>query len=390
MVASTAEKAMKTLRSIAIAALSACAVLGSFAQNQAPKGEPILVGVSGPLTGQYAQYGLAWKKGFDLALEEINGSGGVRGRPLQYLFSDTQNDPKQTIAVAHKYVSDKRIVLATGDFSSTSSMAASAIYQRGGLVQLGFNNSNPAFPSGGDYCWSNSPNQLSEAPAHAAYARDLGLRRVAVFQLNTDWGKGTGDATVAALERLGVKVALREAYLPDERDFRPAATKAKSLGVDGVVLVSYANDAALIVQQIRGQDLSVPIVANGSNATADFPRLAGAAAEGVYVAGDFTADDPRPEVVSFVRRWKARYGSAEIDYFSVHAYDSMRLVAAAIELGGTDRRAIRDALGALRDVPSVIYGKVSFNPETRRVDDFLGARLIVRDGRLVAWDGSAR
>jgi branched-chain amino acid transport system substrate-binding protein len=353
----------------------------------AQKAEPIIIGVSGPLTGPVAQYGLAWKKGFDLAIDEINGAGGIKGRPLQIQFTDTQNDPKQTIAVAQKYVADPKIVLATGDFSSTSSMAASAIYQRAGLVQFGFNNSNPDFPAGGDYLWSNSPNTLSEAPAQAAYVRDLGLKKVALFHLNTDWGKSTSDATVAALKKDGVEVALREAYLPDEQDFKTIITKAKAIGVDGIVFVSYANDAALLVQQIRAQGLTVPIVANGSNATADFPRLAGSAAEGVYVAGDFSADDPRPEVAAFVKKWKAKYPDEDIDYFSVHAYDSIKLAAAVIALGGTDRKAIRDAFAKVKDVPSVIYGKVNFNPLTRRVDDFLGARLIIKGGKLVSWDG---
>jgi branched-chain amino acid transport system substrate-binding protein len=367
----------------------AAALLASLASSPicAQSSEPILIGVSGPLTGSYAQYGLVWKKGFDLALDEINAAGGIKGRPLQYLFTDTQNDPKQTVATAQKYVADKRIVLATGDFSSSSSMAASAIYQRAGLVQLGFNNSNPAFPSGGDYCWSNSPSDANEAPAQAAYARDLGLKKVALFQLNTDWGKTAGDLTVAALQKYGVTVALREAYLPDEKDFRSIITKAKAAGVDGIVFVSYANDAALLVQQIRGQGLSLPILANGANATADFPRLAGAAAEGVFIAGDFSADDPRPEVADFVKKWRAKYGSDEIDFFAVHAYDSMKLMAAAIELGGPDRKAIRDALGKLSGLPSVLYGKVSFNPQTRKVDSFLGARLIVKGGKLAVWDG---
>ncbi len=348
--------------------------------------EPILIGVSGPLTGPQAQYGVAWKKGFDLAIEEINAAGGIKGRPLQYVFTDTQNDPKQTVAVAQKYIADPKIVLATGDFSSTSSMAASALYQRAGLVQLGFNNSNPTFTNGGDFLWSNSPSQANEAPAHAAYVRDLGLKKVAVFQLNTDWGKVTGDLTVAALGKFGVQVALREAYLPDEKDFKPAITKAKALNVDGVVFVSYVNDASLLVQQIRGQGLSVPIVSNGSQATAKFPQLAGPASEGVYVAGDFAADDPRPEVQAFARKWRAKYNE-DLDYFAVHAYDSLKLAAAVISIGGTDRTAVRDAFAKVKNVPSIIYGKVTFNPVTRRVDDFLGARLIVKNGKFTAWDG---
>src|SRR5882724_6065718 len=80
--------------------------------------EPVLIGVTGPLTGQYAQYGAQWKKGFDLALDEINASGGIKGRPLAYVFEDTQSDPRQSVAVAQKFVADPKIVAELGDFAS--------------------------------------------------------------------------------------------------------------------------------------------------------------------------------------------------------------------------------------------------------------------------------
>lgn len=376
---------MKGIRPPLSSVLAALTALAACAPGMAAQ-EPILIGVSGPLTGPQAQYGIAWKKGFELALEEINGAGGIKGRHLDIVYTDTQNDPKQTVAAAQKFIADPRIVLATGDFSSTASMAASALYQRAGLVQFGFNNSNPTFTNGGDYIWSNSPSQSSEAPAQAAYVRDLGLKRVAVFQLNSDWGKVTGDLTVAALNRFGVQVADRETYLPDEKDFKTIITKAKATNINGIVLVSYVNDASLLVQQIRGQGIQLPIVANSSQATADFPRLGGPSAEGVYVAGDFSQDDPRPAVQAFVRKWRAKYHE-DLDYFAVQAYDSLKLAAAIIAVGGTDRTQVRDAFAKVRNVPSVVFGQVTFNPATRRVDDFLGARLVVRSGKLAIWEG---
>src|SRR5512143_1352106 len=63
-------------------------------------GEPIYIGVSGPLTGDLAQYGMQWKKRFDLAIEEINNAGGGDGRPLEYIFEDSQSDPNQSVIVA--------------------------------------------------------------------------------------------------------------------------------------------------------------------------------------------------------------------------------------------------------------------------------------------------
>ncbi len=114
----------------------------AFAQTK----EPVLIGVTGPLTGQYAQYGVQWKRGFDLALDEINAAGGINGRPLQYVFEDSQSDPRQTVNIARKYVADERIVVEVGDFSSAASMAASPIYQAAGMVQFGFSNSHPISP----------------------------------------------------------------------------------------------------------------------------------------------------------------------------------------------------------------------------------------------------
>src|SRR3954470_21858038 len=121
--------------------------------------EPILIGVTGPLTGQYAQYGAQWKRGFDVALDEINANGGINGPPVAYVFEDSQSDPRQTVTIARKYVADERIVVEIGDFSSAASMAASPIYQAAGLVQFGFSNSHPDFTKGGDYVWSNAVNQ---------------------------------------------------------------------------------------------------------------------------------------------------------------------------------------------------------------------------------------
>jgi branched-chain amino acid transport system substrate-binding protein len=197
-------------------------------QGAAASGEPILIGVSGPLTGPNAQYGAQWKKGFDLALDEINGAGGISGRPLQCQFEDSQSDPKQSVAVAQKFVADPRIVIELGDFASPASMAASPIYQRAGLVQFGFTNSHPDFTKGGDYMWSNSISQSDNAPILADYAiKDLGLKRLAVLHLNTDWGSTTTDLFKKAAEERGAQIVATEGYLPEEKDFRSTLVRVR-------------------------------------------------------------------------------------------------------------------------------------------------------------------
>lgn len=368
--------------------LALAALLGAaaFGQNA---GEPIVVGVSGPLTGDMAQYGAQWKKGFDLALEAINAKGGVKGRRLAYQFEDSQSDPRQAVLVAQKFVADKRIVAELGDFSSTASMAATPIYQRAGLVQLGFTNSNPKFTLGGDVAWSNSTTQKDDAPALAAYAiRDLGFKRLAVLHLNSDWGKSTDELFVQVAKAQGAIVVADEGYLPDEKDFRPVIAKVKAAKPDCVILISYYNDAALIVQQSRAQGLAAPFVADVALYSPEFLALAGAAAEGLYTSSEFFPGDSRPVASAFVKAFRAKYRE-DPELFAAIAYDAMNIVAAAIELGGPDRAGIKAALPRLKDLPSVIYGKLSFNAD-RRVDKPELTKLVVRGGQFVPWEPARR
>jgi len=348
--------------------------------------EPIIAGVSGPLTGPNAQYGAQWKRGFDLALEGINGAGGVKGRPIQYEFQDSQSDPRQSVAVAQKFVADPRIVIELGDFSSPASMAASPIYQRAKLVQFGFTNSHPDFTKGGDHMWSNSTDQAEEQPHLAEFASKLGFKRPALLHLNTDWGRTAKDAFLKAAPGLGMEVAATEGYLSAEQDFRPTLVRARDSKPDGLVLLSYYADGALISRQARDTGLTLTILAGTSNYSPKFIELGGAGVEGDYVMSTFFPGDPRPEVQDFVKRYQAKYGM-EPDSFSAGAYDTMVLFAALCERYGTTREAMQTGLTEIRDVPSVIYGKVSFDPKTRRVQGANYKLLLVRDGKFTVWGG---
>ena len=351
-------------------------------------GEPVQIGVSGPLTGPNAQYGAQWKAGFDLALEEINGNGGVLGRPLAYVFEDSQSDPRQSVAIAQKFVNDPKVSIELGDFSSPASMAASPIYQRAGLVQFGFTNSHPDYTKGGDFIWSPSISQADSQPLLADLAvKTLGLKRLAVLHLNTDWGRTSKDVFVKAAIERGAQVVAAEGYQADERDFRSTLVRVRDAKPDGIVLISYYADGALIAGQVRATGIELPLVAVGSIYSPKFIELGGDAVNGVYTNTTFFPEEPRAEVQSFVKRFRAKY-SREPDAFNAYAYDAVILVAAAIRTAGsTDRRALRDALYKVKDVPSIVFGRSTFDPTTRRVLGVRSVDLIVKDGKWVVYDG---
>jgi branched-chain amino acid transport system substrate-binding protein len=357
---------------------------GAFAETS----EPVLLGVSGPLTGPNAQYGAQWKQGFDLALEEIHAAGGINGRKLAYSFEDSQSDPRQSVAIAQKFVSDSRIVMELGDFSSPASMAASPIYQRAGLVQFGFTNSHPDFTKGGDFMWSTSVSQADEQPLLARYAvSHLGLKKLAVLHLNTDWGRTSRDHFVKAAKEYGAEIAITEGYIPEERDFRSTLVRVRDASPDGLILISYYSDGALIARQARQVGLKQAICAASSVYSPKFLELGGEAVEDVHVGTRYFPEDPRPEVRKFIAGFKAKYNGQEPDAFNAYSYDAMNVAAAVLRIGGTDRRAIRDAFAKVRDIPTIIFGPATFDVETRRVKGAMNAELVVRKGKFALWDG---
>jgi branched-chain amino acid transport system substrate-binding protein len=77
----------------------------------------------------------------------------------------------------------------------------------------------------------------------------------------------------------------------------------------------------------------------------------------------------------------------EPDSFNAYSYDAMNVAAAVLRIGGTDRKTIRDAFAKVKDVPSVIFGSVTFDAASRRVKGAMNAELVVRKGQFAIWDG---
>ena len=108
----------------------------------------VKIGLSAPLTGDWAEYGNDFKRSVSMVIDRANRMGGVRGKHIELVISDSRGDPKESVLIAEKFVADPQVIAEIGDFTSTCCLAAQPIYDRAGMVQLSPTSSHPKFAPG--------------------------------------------------------------------------------------------------------------------------------------------------------------------------------------------------------------------------------------------------
>ncbi len=379
----TRRSALLVLTAATALGLAACS--GSASADSASD-STVYFGVSSATTGQYAQYGEQFKKGFELALDQVNADGGINGHPVALKYQDSQSDPKQSVTVAQKFVGDKSVSLVFGDYSSAASIPASPIYTSGKLLQYGFNNSNPDFTQkGSEYQWSTSITTSANYEWTADYIKKQGVSSVGVTYLNTaDWGIPAYQSFKAEADKIGLTITDAEGVLDTSDDYRPSLTKAVAGNPQAFVHIGYGPDSAKIVTQLRA--IGYKGTFYGGQDEQSFDGTPDAA--GSIIGAEFVETSSDPKVKAFVAEFKKKYPKEEhVTLFEAGAYDALNVAVAAAKEGGTSREGILKGFQQLKDVPSVVYGTITFDQSTRRVASPQLTPTILKDGKWVEYNG---
>ena len=335
-----------------------------------PVAGPIKVGVYGSLTGGTATFGQSTKKGIDLAFEEINAKGGVKGRPLKALHEDDQGKPEEAAAVVQKLIDQDKVVAVLGEVASSRSMAAAPICQAAGIPMITPSSTNPKVtemdgPNGrvvADYIFRACFIDEFQGRVMADFAaNDLAAKKVAILtDVKNDYSVGLAGFFKARYEELGGKVVSEESYSEGDKDFNGLLTKMKGSNPDLIVIPGYYTEVGLIAQQARGLGLKQPLLGGDGWESPKLIEIGGTALEGAYYVNHYSPEAPLPVVQDFVAKYKAKYNE-EPDSIAALAYDSANLLAHAMgeaaTLKGSD---IRDQIAAVHDFPGVC-GKISFD-----------------------------
>ena len=340
---------MKKGFSILVCTILLCGALAGSAVAET-SGDPVRVGLSTPITGNFAENGIGTQVAVEMAVEEINAAGGINGRPMEIIVQDSKSDPTQSAQIATMFTEDETILAEIGDFSSGACIAAAPIYEEAQMVQLSPTASNPDYTLQGEYMFSIFGKTTDEGRFIADYLlkKYMEAKDVAIIYVNSDWGVEAYEILSGYLKDNGLTEVAAEAFFEGEKDFNAILTKVRQTNPDSLMLMMGYDSGAVAVKQLRQMDWDVKVAISGLAYSEQMITLSGAEGEGVLSEIGFVIDDTNPDLVAFSEEFKSRAGF-EPNMMMTCAYDATHMLAEAMRSAETlDRVSIREALFNLK------------------------------------------
>ena len=322
------------------AALTAMMVTGGLAYGQQTVK---IVGVV-EMSGTGATAGTQFKNGFDLAVREINASGGILGRRIDLVSHDTQSQPAVAKALTVKAIDDGAFAIMGPVFSGSiivsmkESERAEVPNFTGGEAATITQQKNP-------YVFRTSFSQTVGMPKVANYlANDLKLKSVAIIYINNDFGKGGRDVILKELKARNVEVTADISTDPGQVDFSSAVLKAKQANAQALFAYLTEEESARLLRELRKQGYDKPIVGETTIMGQKVVELAGDAANGVRGHVGLTIDAPNALIKQFADKFEKEY-KGKSDHNGIKGYFGMYALKAATErVGKFDKKAVAAAL----------------------------------------------
>lgn len=329
--------------------LFAAAALSALSCSRGASGT-VYLGAAGPLGNANGE---ANKKGFELALEEINNTPG-RSLKFDKVIRDDSANGARAANIAQEFVSDPRIVAVVGHVNSGTMLAAARVYD-GHLPAVATSATSPALSGISPWAFRVISSDSLNGQAVAAHMNKLGKKRAVILYENNSYGRGLAESFRRGFT--GEIVGMDPVSDQAGEDLEPFVSWLKQKQVDLVFVAGTAASGLSFIREARRQQITAALAGgNGWAVLAGDPL-----AEGAYLPTPFDVHDTRPEVQAFVAAYQKKYGEMPNAYAAL-AYDATRLVAQAVEKVGADREKIRDYLANLSEPYKGVTGAIAFAP----------------------------
>ncbi len=322
---------------LALMAFAACGNGTSALSDPTPDADgniTLLIGGIGPLSGDYANYGLSVKYGCEIAVEEINAAGGVNGMKLALDYQDSQGDPDAAKS-AYGNLIDKGMDISLGGVLSGETATIVAEAKNDGILVLTPSGSAKDAIAGNDNAFRVCFNDPQQGTVSADFIADNSLAtKVAVFyQSDIDYSNGLYETFKTQAAARNLQIVTEQTFTDSTKtDFSTQINAIKSSGADLVFIPIYAAEAANFLTQAKAAGLTDVTFFGCDGIDGILTKgITAEDVEGLMMLTPFAADSTETDVQKFVASYKAKHNDSAPDQFAADGYDAIYAIKAAIE-----------------------------------------------------------
>ena len=336
-------------------------LINVFAQEKEKTKEPIRVGVFIDLSGPTDSFGISTKNGIEMAVNEINKTGGIDGKMIELFTEDDQGRPERAKEVVQKLIFEDKVHAILGEVASTNSLAAAPVAQEAKIPMISPSSTNPRVTQVGNYIFRACFVDPFQGEAMAQFALlELNAKKVAILRdVQSDYSKGLAESFTKTFTNSGGKIVAEQLYAQHDFDFSEQLKKIRKLKPDAIYLTGYYNEAGIIIKQARKLKINVPILGGDGWDSPKIWELGDKALENTYITNHFSTSNPVSSQHKFIDKYKKNF-DFEPDTLAALGYDATYVLAEALRRAKTtDSAKLRDEIAKTNYYG--VTGNISFN-----------------------------
>ena len=377
--------ATKTTRRLLLAATALFGIAGP-----ALAADPVKIGIALSMTGNLADSADHYRKAIELWRDQVNGRGGLLGRPVELVIYDERSDPATAARLYEKLVTDDKADLLVAPWGSASTATASAVAEKHKRLLINAGGASEKIQQRGFRYTVQTASPISNyADGVGPIMAKIGAKTV--FLVSRDFNAARDMALeVDKLAKAGSVQILHSEYFPaGTSDYSSSIAKARQANPDAWVSIAYPNEAIEMVKQFKATNFLPKLFISNGVSQEDFIKATGK--DGEYAIG-ISLYEPVLKTKgndAFVKSFSAKYGY-EPGYYAGFGFSGVTVLEEAVKQAGSlDQARIREVIGGLE--LDTVMGHYRIDPKTGAQ---LGAKgllvQILKGKREVVWPDDLR
>jgi len=322
---------------------------------------PIKIGSPLLLSGRGAFVGGAEKATLEMMAEEVNKSGGVNGRPIEFVFYDTEAKPDIAVRLVKRLIQKDKVDAIIGISASWAAFPTIPIIEKYKIPTIMLGSASKIVTPVNKYIFKTPSDDRIVVARLLKYLQKQGTKRIAVLSSQDGFGDGGRTELLSQTPKYGIEIVFDDKYTMDDTDITPTINKIKKTNAQAVVNWASKRAPVIMTMGYRQLGMELPLYQSHAALSPDFLKALGEKGNGIKIASfkfpgaqDLADNDPQKKIIlDYQAQYLEKFGKPA-NQFGACAFDAFNIMLKALEKAGTDKEKLRDAIESTKNYMGIV------------------------------------